>query len=40
MRWRPVAIRVSACAATFLAWVSAIQGPITAGSPPASMLAR
>jgi hypothetical protein len=37
---RPVAVRISAWAVTFLAWVSAIYLPITAGSPPASRLAR
>jgi len=41
LSWRrPVAVRISAWANTFLAWVSAIHGPITAGSRPASRLAR
>jgi hypothetical protein len=39
-RSRRVTARISACAVTFLAWVSATRGPITAGSAPASRLAR
>lgn len=39
--WRcSVAARIPASAATFLAGVSAIYGPTTAGSPPALRLAR
>lgn len=35
-----LAATIAAARAAFLAWVSAIHGPITAGSPPTSGLAR